>query len=569
VKRNFLVVASDARVRETLAGELWNLGFSVTRAVNGAEAERVVRSVSVDAVLTESTLPDMSGEELAARLSRIRSDCRVVVLTSFEQVKNSPEQMRFGAEDYLLRSEQLLQLLDAAHSSTEDEGTSAIDKRGSEALVQVVDVLVGLLEIDDRFFGGFSHQVMLLAREVAEELSAEEDAIQETVIATLLRDIGKVDIEPEILAEEGLYSKEQEARMKAHVDGSVRLFEHVDFPWKVLPIIRHHHERYDGSGYPDGLRGREIPMGARIISVIDAYTALTSGRQHRAPLEADQALTLMISESGRQFDPEVVETLQKVLDKRKVGRKTKGKPRILVADPQDDFRKLVKMRLLNEGYEVTEATSSEKVMERLLKDPPDLMLVDLDAGEEDAFQLLDEIREDESLCRIPFAVLSRRSERILKIKALRMGVDDFLSKNDDLEELTARVGAILTREAIRREGPTRRVRRGITGDLQNLSLPDIIQTLVMGMKTACVTLSFDGHSGMIWFENGAVRHAKTHDQIGENAFFEMVRWCAGEFVIEHGVRCKQISITQDTMYLLMEGMRLLDESLKGETQAVS
>ena len=80
MKRNFLVVASDARVRETLAGELWNLGFSVTRAVNGAEAERVVRSVSVDAVLTESTLPDMSGEELATRLKQIRSDCRVVVL---------------------------------------------------------------------------------------------------------------------------------------------------------------------------------------------------------------------------------------------------------------------------------------------------------------------------------------------------------------------------------------------------------------------------------------------------------------------------------------------------------
>lgn len=569
MKRNFLVVASDARVRETLAGELWNLGFSVTRAVNGAEAERVVRSVSVDAVLAESTLPDMSGDELAARLKQIRADCRVVVLTSFEQVKNSPEQMRFGAEDYLLRSEQLLHLLGAAHSTEEDEESIAIDKRGSDALVQVVDVLVGLLEIDDRFFGGFSHQVMLLAREVAEELSSEEDAVQETVIATLLRDVGKVDIEPEILTEEGLYSKEQESRMRAHVDGSVRLFEHIDFPWKVLPVIRHHHERYDGTGYPDGLHGREIPMGARIISVIDAYLALTSGRQHRSPLSPEQALTLLIAESGRQFDPEVVETLQKVLDKRHSGRERKGKPQILVADPQDDFRKLVKMRLLNEGYQVAEAAGSEKVMERLLKDPPDLVLVDLDAGEDAAFQLLEEMRGDDSLCRIPCAFLSSRSERILKIKVLRMGVDDFLGKDDDLEELTARVGAIITREAIRREGKARRVRRGITGDLQTLSLPDIIQTLVTGMKTACVTLNHDGLSGMIWFENGAVRHAKTHARIGEEAFFEMVRWNEGEFIIEHGVHCKQISVTQDTMYLLMEGMRLVDESLRGSVQAVS
>jgi response regulator RpfG family c-di-GMP phosphodiesterase len=569
VKRNFLIVASDARVRETLAGELWNLGFSVTRAVNGAEAERVVHSVSVDAVLTESDLPDMSGTELAARLRQIRPDCRVVVLTSFDQVKNSPEQMRFGEEDYLLHSKQLLHLLDAANATSDNKEACAIYERGNQALVQVVDVLVGLLEIDDRFFGGFSHQVMLLARDMAEEISGEEDAVMETVIATLLRDVGKVDVEPEVLAEEGMYTKEQEERMRAHVDGSVRLFEHVQFPWKVLPIIRHHHERYDGKGYPDGLSGREIPMGARIISVVDAYMALTSGRLHRAPLEADQALSLLVSESGRQFDPEIVETLQRVLDRRQAGRRTKGKPRILVAEPRGDFRMLIKMRLLNEGYKVAEAAGIEEVMEGLLKDPPDLALVDLDANEDDAFRLLDEMREDESLCRIPLAFLSRREERILKLKALRMGVDDFLKKDEDLEELTARVGAILTREAVRRDGPARPKRRGITGDLHTLSLPDIIQTLVMGMKTACVTLNRDGLTGSVWFENGAVRHAKTHDEVGEDAFLEMVRWTTGEFVIEHGIHSKEISIKRDTMYLLMEGMRMLDEAHKGEEQAVS
>jgi response regulator RpfG family c-di-GMP phosphodiesterase len=565
MKHNMLVVTANARVRESLAGDLRAMGYAVTRAVSGAEAERVARSVSVDAALTESNLPDMTGEELATRLGRIRPDCRVIVMTNFEMVKNSPDQLRFGANDYLLRSDQILRLLEKPTATRESD----IGQRGSEALIQAIDVLVGLLEIDDHFFGGFSHQAMRLVRSVAEEMAQDEEAILETVIATLLRDVGKVDIDPEILSEEGLYSREQEQRMREHVKGSMRLFEHIDFPWKVMPIIRHHHERYDGNGYPEGLSGREIPMGARIISVVDAYLALTSGRSHRAPLEVNQALTMLIAESGRHFDPEIVEALQRVLDKRQEGRKRSKKPRILLAESQDDFRKLVKMRLVNEGYEVTESSNIDRVLVHMLKEPPDLAIIDLDADEVEAFQLLEEMRDDGNLCRIPFAFLSRRKERILKIKALRMGVDDFLNKDDNLEELAARVGNILIRETIRRKGRTRPVRRGITGDLEMLGLPDIVQTLVTGMKTACVTLKYDGAKGWVWFENGAVKHAKTKNQAGDAAFFEMIRWDSGEFVLEHGVQCKSSSITHDTMFLLMEGMRLMDESREEETQAVS
>jgi response regulator RpfG family c-di-GMP phosphodiesterase len=565
MKHNMLVVTANARVRESLAGDLRAMGYSVTRAVSGAEAERVARSVSVDAVLAESNLPDMTGEELVTRLGRIRPECRVVVMTNFELVKNSPDQLRFGPNDYLLRSDQILRLLEKPDA----EGDLNIGQRGNDALIQTIDVLVGLLEIDDHFFGGFSHQAMRLVRSVAEELAQDEESILETVIATLLRDVGKVDIDPEIFSEEGLYTREQEQRMREHVKGSMRLFGHIDFPWKVMPIIRHHHERYDGNGYPEGLSGREIPMGARIISVVDAFLALTSGRSHREPLEIDQALTMLIAESGRHFDPEVVEALQRALDKRHGGRKSGKKPRILLAESQEDFRKLVKLRLVNEGYEVIESATIDRVLVHLLKEPPDLALIDLDTDDVEAFQLLEEMRVDDNLCRIPLAFLSRRKERILKIKALRMGVDDFLNKDDDLEELAARVDNILIRETIRRKGKAQRVRRGITGDLETLSLPDIIQTLATGMKTACVTLIRDETKGWIWFDNGAVKHAKTKSQAGEEAFFEMIRWNTGEFVLEHGVQCKSTSITNDTMYLLMEGMRLMDESREEEAQAVS
>ncbi len=282
VKRNFLVVAADAHVREALAGDLRAKGYTVTRAVNGAEAERVVRDVTVDAVLAESHLPDITCEELAGRIKKIRPDCRAVILTSFEQVRNTPEQLRFGSEDYLLRGAQVVDLLHAPYVATQEEATQRYGQRGVDSLVRVIDVLVGLLELDDRFFGGFSHQVMDLARAVAEELSDEEQTVREVVIATLLRDVGKVGVDPEVLAEDGWFSDEQKQRMNAHVDSSLRLFEHIDFPWKVMHVVRHHHEHYDGSGIPDGLRGREIPMGSRILSVVDAYVEMTCAKERES-----------------------------------------------------------------------------------------------------------------------------------------------------------------------------------------------------------------------------------------------------------------------------------------------
>jgi putative two-component system response regulator len=340
VKRNFLVVVANVPLREALARDLRTKGFTVTRAVSGVEAERVVKTVSFDAVLVESHLPDMSAEELRGRIEKARPECRVVIMTSFDLVRNSPEQLQYGPDDYLIRSDQLFDLLHAPHDAGQEGSSLSVSHRGNVALIQVIDVLVGLLEVDENFFGGFSHKAMQLAREVALELSADEETVQEVTLAALLRDAGKVDIEPEVLTEQGAYTEEQKTQMRQHVEASLRLFEHIQFPWKVLPVIRGHHERYDGNGYPDGLRGREIPMGARIVAVVDAYVALTSDRSHREAQEPDTALKNLMLEAGRQFDPEVIEAFQRVLDKRLAGRKIKQTPRVLVVDSQEDFRSI-------------------------------------------------------------------------------------------------------------------------------------------------------------------------------------------------------------------------------------
>ena len=560
--RNFLVVAGNGKVREALGNTLRKKGYTVTLAASGSEAMLVVRNVSVDVVLVESHLLDVRAEQLKSQIQKLRPGCRVILLTSFGSVRNSPDLLRYGTDDYLVRDDQLLELLTASIEAGAEQPVGSAGKE-KKSLIEVVDVLVGLLELGDRFFGGTSHQAMRLARSVAEEMGVEEETRDEIVIATLLRDIGKAGVDPAVLSSVGALSGEQLEGMKGHVGGSLRLLEHIDFPWKILPVIRHHHERYDGQGYPDGLRGREIPIGARIVSVVDAYVAMVSDRVHRSALEPDEAQQELVRLAGSQFDPEVVEVFLRVIEKRQGGRGKREKPQVLLMDPDGEFRNLLKMRLLNEGLEVEAVATAEEALACLVRSAPDLVLADVLLDGSETFQLLREIREDETLRTVPFAFLSHRDDRILKVRALRQGVDDFLLKTSDLEEIVARVENILIRESARKRdgGPTRR-RRGITGQIENFSLPDIVQTLTIGMKTACVTLTAGRNRGKIWFEEGSIRHAQANEAEGERAFYEMVKWTSGTFVIEHGVRTRKDSVSHDATFLLMESLRLMDEELQ-------
>jgi len=556
VKRNFLIVAANGHARELLAGELREQGYLVSLAARGSEAERIVQSVTVDVVLIESHLPDMSADQLRERVTKARPDCRVVVLASLELARNTPGELRLGSGDFLLKGEQVIHLLRSLDAGFE----GGADQRAIAALIEVIDVIVGLIEVDDRFFGGSSHRVMKLAQAVAQEMSVDQETLNELMIGTLLRDLGKVDLDPELLAARETFTEEQKQKMKEHVDSSVRLFEHIDSPWKVTSIIRHHHERYDGEGFPEGLRGREIPMGARVVAVVDAFVALTSDRQHRDALDPESALQELIRQAGQQFDPEVVEAFQRVLDHRFGKRRPRKKPRVLILEPKTDFRSLLKMRLLNEEFEVLEANDPEQALKIVLENPVDLLLSDVDAHPLETFSLLQEMREDETLRGVAFVFLSRRSDRVLRMRALREGVDDFLSKEMDTEEIVAHVSNVIRREAMRNGAP-RKARRGITGDLENLSLPDMIQTLVIGMKTASIKLKAGRNKGQIWLENGTPRHAEAGRLKGEDAFFKMLRWTRGEFVIEHGVTSKAATIQNDAMFLLMEGLRIMDEEI--------
>lgn len=557
--RNYLVVSSNARTRDNLAAALRTRGYTVTLASTGTEALLVTKSVSVDTAIIDTAIPDMRADSLRKQIETIRPECGVAMLTPFAAVKGTTDLLRLGEDDFLLRKSDLIDLLDGAHEREGEAGATPFIDKAKSSLIEVIDVLVGLIELGDRYFGGSSHQAMRLARAVAEEMSSEAETLDEVVIAALLRDIGKAGVQRDVLAKEGELSEYQIREMQGHVESGVRLLEHVDFPWKVLPVIRHHHERYDGRGYPDGLRGREIPIGSRILTVVDAYIAMVSDRPHRPAMSQEESFEELIRNAGTQFDPEVVEVFIRVMEKKSPHKGKRDRFRILIADPNEDFRNLLKLRLVNDSYEVEAVASTVEALDAIMERGADLVMADARSGSSDTIQLFREMREDETLRTVPFVFLCERDDRVLKVRALRLGVDDFVVKNVDLEELVARVENVLTRETQRRDAPAPNRRRGISGRLENMSLPDIVQTLHIGMKTALVTLSSDKRAGRIWIEEGSIYHAELDEIKGDTAFYAMLRWTDGEFSIEHGVSGKTRTVDADPMFLLMEGLRLLDE----------
>lgn len=557
MEQNCLVVASNVAVRKQLGAELRRRGYQVTLCATGAEAIEFCKSISVDTALIEEKLADTTGDSLREEIVRERPKCRVTVMTNFQRVRSTTDQLRFGERHYLVAVDELAELIGGREH--QDDEIASFSQLGNDALVDTIDVVIGLLEVDDRNFGGSSHQCGQLARSVATQLGCPPQGVQEIVLGTLLRDIGRVGMPASIEATEGPLDDEQREQMRGHVETSIRLLEHVQFPWKVLPIIRHHHERYDGKGYPDGLRGREIPLGARIVAVVDAWVAMTSPRSHRDARDPDAAMSELMCEAGHQFDPEIVEALQAVVFEHARTRVESGRPTALLIDSDLEFRRLFKLKLVNNGFDVIVADDTEAGPLAMAGSPADIVLVDIDANPEAAFAWLHEMRTDDSKPTPPFVALSSERDRVVRLRALRRGIDDLMLKQNDLEELAARVENVLIRETVRAEGVKREMRRGISGDLENLSMPDIVQTVVVGMKTACVTIKAGRRTGKIWFENGMPQRAECGKKRGENAFYEIVTWDKGGFLIEHGITAGEANLEGDAMFLLMEGLRRMDE----------
>ncbi len=177
--------------------------------------------------------------------------------------------------------------------------------------LRTIEALALAIEAKDHTTHDHLRRVRVYAVEVAKELGVGEDEMQALHAAALLHDIGKLAVPEHIISKPGRLTLEEFEKMKIHPVVGAEILERVRFPYPVVPIVRAHHEKWDGSGYPLGLKGKEIPIGARILSAVDYLDALASDRQYRRALPLDEVMQRLAAESGKSFDPKVVDILRK------------------------------------------------------------------------------------------------------------------------------------------------------------------------------------------------------------------------------------------------------------------
>ncbi len=189
----------------------------------------------------------------------------------------------------------------------------AEEKKHAEAVsslhLRTIEALALAIEAKDHTTHGHLQRVQVYATEMGKELGLTTEEREALRAAALLHDIGKLAVPEHIISKPGRLTPEEFEKMKIHPTVGAEILERVQFPYPVVPIVRAHHEKWDGSGYPHGISGEEIPIGARILSVVDCLDALATDRQYRRALPLDEAMKVVQNDAGKAFDPRVVEVL--------------------------------------------------------------------------------------------------------------------------------------------------------------------------------------------------------------------------------------------------------------------
>ncbi len=187
-------------------------------------------------------------------------------------------------------------------------------KRANETAaihLRTIESLALAIEAKDHTTHDHLQRVQTYAVEIAKEMKLTDGDLEAVRAASLLHDIGKLAVPEHIVCKPGKLTPEEFEKMKVHPVVGAEILARAHFPYPVVPIVRSHHEKWDGSGYPDGLRGTEIPIGARILAVVDCLDALASDRQYRRALPLGKAMEMVAEQAGLSFDPEVVRILQR------------------------------------------------------------------------------------------------------------------------------------------------------------------------------------------------------------------------------------------------------------------
>jgi putative two-component system response regulator len=482
------IVDDDEFALHAMEGTLTHMGYTVVTARDGKSALQALRTGDVRLVITDWDMPGMNGIELCRAIRRedMSGYVYIIMLTGRDGARHRLEGLCAGADDFLTKPPDPEELLVSLKTA---ERILSLETRDLALFA-----LAKLVESRDPETGSHIERVQNYARLIAQHLSDEvkshygvdDEFLRLLYQASPLHDLGKVAIPDAVLLKPAKLTVEEFTIMKTHtiigaetLDAALRRFPNVRFLQVARDIAASHHEKFDGSGYPEGLAAEQIPLCARIVAAADVYDALTSRRIYKAAITHEDAKAIILRESGRHFDPEVVEAFIRaergVIEiKERLNddsEPAQAKPtiaqlpapgeigpnpcKILVVEDDVNLREKLVQVLSATGEPVVAACDGAEAMRLVAQHAPRVIVSDWVMPQMDGVEFCRALRAEPRPEAPHFIMLTAHSEKSRLLEAYQAGVDDFVSKPFDFEELLARVrvgirGAKLRDDLVRR-----------------------------------------------------------------------------------------------------------------------
>jgi response regulator RpfG family c-di-GMP phosphodiesterase len=328
-KERVLVVDDELTVCSVLSEGLLSKGYDCRTSLSGEEALKLMRQEPFDVVIADLRMPGMSGLEFMEKAHKQYPRSAFLMLTGEHDIGQGIQAMKLGAADYLLKPlrfeaivagiEQALRMkrleieLEAHRHNLEQmvaqrtRQLQAAMRRIEMTYDETLAALGAALDLRDAETAGHSQRVSRYCLEIAKAVGCSSEQLKQIGRGAYLHDIGKIGIPDAILLKKGKLTAEETRVMQEHARIGYDMVCRIAFLAGAAEIVLTHQERYDGTGYPQGLMGEDIPLGARIFAVADTLDAMTSDRPYRRALPFAAAKAEIIRESGRQFDPKIVE----------------------------------------------------------------------------------------------------------------------------------------------------------------------------------------------------------------------------------------------------------------------
>jgi len=315
-RRGILIVGRQPAISQSLAKHLGFRSWLPVHASSKGEAlEAIAGDPGIFLALVDLAMPGFGGLEFIDALKENKSPCDVVLLTEYLDSNLAISLLKHGAFDYVqkpFRMEEILHLVGRVRETqalkakamafTVYEETKRVERQN------LIDFMTGLANVIDAkspYTKEHSDRVAKYTKAFCRFLELPPDDIEDIAFGAKLHDIGKVGIPDRILESTGKLTREERKLMMDHPALGASILEPIDVMRNIIPIVKQHHENWDGSGYPDGVKGEDIPLGPRIVKITDYYDAITSVRPYREPLSQEQAFEILSNEAGKLLDPDL------------------------------------------------------------------------------------------------------------------------------------------------------------------------------------------------------------------------------------------------------------------------